>query len=100
MQKKEKLEHIMGKKTSLVCRDILETKDVIEGQIISDLLNDDALKALSIDEKKHLSLQIKSSLIQQFNSLVDRVQKSLEIKQKNLMVMEAEKKLRRGFQST
>ena len=93
MYKKEKLEHVMGKKTNLVCRAILDTRDVIEGQIISNLLNNDVIKEqLSMDQKKQLSFDVKSSLIKQFNGLVDRVQKSLLIKENNLIVVTEEKK--------
>ena len=64
-------------KTNLVCRQILDTREVLEGQIVSIVLGSDGVKSLSVEEKKDLSLHIKSSLTQQFNQLVDRAQKVL-----------------------
>ena len=64
-------------KSSTVCRQILDARDVVEGQILSDLLNNDVLKNLALTEKKAIALQIKAKLVQQFDNLIDRVQKEL-----------------------
>ena len=67
----------MTNTTNLTCRQILETKEVLENQIISDLISEETIKSLSIEEKKELSLKVKSRITSQFNSLVDRIQKIL-----------------------
>ena len=67
----------MTNKTNTACRQILETKDVLESQVLSTVLSNTAVNPLSLDEKKALSLLIKSDFAKQFNSLVDRVQKAL-----------------------
>ncbi len=64
-------------KTNLVCRQILDTREVLEGQIVSIILASEGVKSLSVEEKKDLSKHIRTSLIQQFSSLVDRTQKVL-----------------------
>ena len=68
---------VLKDKTNLICRQILDTKEVLEGQIVAVVLNNNAVKGLSLEEKKQLSLQIKASLITQFDNLVDRTQKVL-----------------------
>ena len=67
----------MTNKTNTACRQILETKDVLESQVLSTVLSNTAVNPLSLDEKKALSLLIKSDFAKQFNSLIDRVQKAL-----------------------
>ena len=67
----------MPNKSITVCRQILDTRDVVEGQILSGLLNESYLKNLDESEKRTLALQIKAKLVKQFDMLIDRVQKEL-----------------------
>ena len=66
-----------GNKINLVCRQILDTREVLEGQIVAAVLNNDSVKDLPLEAKKDLSMHIRSNLIQQFNSLIDRTQSIL-----------------------
>ena len=64
-------------KSNSICRQILDTKEVTEAQVLFILASDDSLNSLSLDEKRDLSLQIKARFTQQFDSLLNRIQKEL-----------------------
>ena len=68
---------VSSNKTNLVCRSMLETREVLEGQIVAIVMSSDGVKSLPTKEKKDLSKHIRSSIIQQFDSLIDRTQKTL-----------------------
>ncbi len=67
----------MTNKTNSVCRQILNTREVLESQIVATIVNNPSLSDVPLDKKKDLSTQIKSNLITQFSSLIDRVLKEL-----------------------